>query len=109
KFIYLFPFVAFVGISGSLSKGFAAADGDFDFFIITSANRLWICRTLLHLFKKLSFLAGAQHRFCMNYFIDISHAAIEERNRYTAIELSSLIPVCGLKVYQHFLSQNKWV
>ena len=52
KFISLFPFVKFVGISGSLSKGYADERTDFDFFIVTAANTLWICRTLLHLTKK---------------------------------------------------------
>src|SRR5688572_16924359 len=68
--LYRFPFVRGIGISGSLSKNFADDKADIDFFIITSANRLWIARTLMHLFKKLSYLAGRQHWFCMNYYVD---------------------------------------
>ena len=41
-----FPFVKGIAISGSLSKGVMHKDGDIDYFIITSKNRLWICRTL---------------------------------------------------------------
>ncbi len=109
RFIAGFPFVRFVGISGSLSKGYAEKGvTDYDFFIITAANRLWICRTILHLFKKTTFLLGMQGRFCMNYFIDSERLRIEEENFYTAIEISSLVPVYGQEVYDSFTSANKW-
>jgi hypothetical protein len=107
--IYSFPFVRFVGISGSLSKGYAEAASDFDFFIITAANRLWICRTMLHLFKKLTFLTGNQHHFCMNYFIDTEKLELEEKNRYTATELASLVPVYGAATYHDFVKANIWI
>jgi len=108
RFIYGFPFVKFVGISGSLSKGYIKPDGDFDFFSITDEKRLWICRTFLHLFKKLSFLFGQQHKFCMNYFLDCSHPVIEEQNNFTAIEIRSMIPVAGQEEYLSFLHSNRW-
>ena len=106
RLIASFPFVRFVGISGSLSKGYADEKSDFDFFIITATNRLWICRTLLHLFKKATFLVRQQDRFCMNYFLDISQLQLEEQNIYTAIELASLIPVSGPGVYDRLLAAN---
>lgn len=107
-FIYQFPFVQFVGISGSLSKGFADRNSDFDFFIVTSGNRLWIARTLLHLFKKITFAAGQQHKFCMNYFIDEHALQLEEQNIYTATELSSLLPICGETCYHQLMTANEW-
>ncbi|HYC28866.1 MAG TPA: hypothetical protein VEB42_08620 [Chitinophagaceae bacterium] len=110
KLIACFPFVRFVGISGSLSKGYADEKSDFDFFIITSADRLWICRTLLHLFKKATFLVRRQDQFCMNYFLDISRLQLEEQNIYTAIELASLIPVSGPAVYTSLQTANDaWI
>lgn len=110
RLVACFPFVLFVGISGSLSKGYADHKSDFDFFIITSEQRLWICRTLLHVFKKLTFLFGLQNKFCMNYFIDISRLKLEEQNIYTAIELSGLIPVSGKKTYETLMYENReWV
>lgn len=107
RFISHFPFVKFVGISGSLSKNYADEKTDFDFFIVTANNTLWICRTLLHLFKKLSFLVGKQHSFCMNYFIDEHHMKIEEQNIFTRIELSTLIPLNNETIYKSLLFQNK--
>ncbi len=107
-FLYLFPFVRSVSISGSLSKHYADADSDIDLFIVTSANRLWIARTLLHLVKKLSFLFGLQDWFCMNYFIDESNLLIPEQNLYTAIEVVTLIPVSGLGAFDQFKDANAW-
>jgi hypothetical protein len=108
RLIYQFPFVSYVGISGSLSKGYSDDGSDFDFFIITHKDRLWICRTLLHVMKKLSFLVGQQHKLCMNYFIDESALSLQEKNIYTATELHSLIPVCGPDMHRRFLEANAW-
>ncbi|SFF06529.1 hypothetical protein SAMN05518672_11535 [Chitinophaga sp. CF118] len=106
-FISLFPFVKFVGISGSLSKNYADENTDFDFFIITANNTLWICRTILHLVKKLSFLIGRQHHLCMNYFIDEHYLRLDEKNLFTRIELSTLIPVYNESIYKTFLLRNQ--
>ncbi|MES2618771.1 MAG: hypothetical protein V4613_12890 [Bacteroidota bacterium] len=103
-----FPFVRFVGISGSLSKQYADDKTDFDFFIITANNRLWICRTLLHLFKKLTFLLGRQKYFCMNYFIDESSLEIEDKNIFVINEIATLVPVYNASAYHQFLQANHW-
>lgn len=106
-----FPFVKFVGLSGSLSKGYAPARADIDLFLVTDTNRLWICRTLLHLYKKLSFLRGNQHWYCMNYFIDETALYLEEQNYYTAIELTTMKPLYDPhNTYQRMIEVNKvWI
>ena len=86
-FLYKFPYVKAVAVSGSLSKNYADEKADIDFFIIAKENRLWIARTILHLFKKLTFLLGRQHYYCMNYFIDEKALIIPEKNIYTAMEV----------------------
>lgn len=106
--LYRFPFVRGIGISGSLSKNFADENADIDFFIITQKNRLWIARTLMHLFKKLTFLVGRQHWFCMNYYVDEEAMLIEEKNIFTAIELLTLMPVAGNGTLDHFFHVNDW-
>lgn len=103
-----FPFVKSVAISGSVSKLSAGEDADLDFFIITAANRLWISRTLLHLFKKLTFVTGHQHFFCMNYFVAEDHLALPFKNIYTAIELKTLIPVYGAETIDALQKTNAW-
>ena len=44
----------------------------------------------------------------MNYFIDTHNLEIAEKNRFTAIELSSLIPVCGYDIYNQLRAANNW-
>lgn len=106
-FIARFPYVRGVGISGSLSKGILHEDGDFDYFIITERNRLWVARTLLILYKKL-FLFNSRKHFCVNYFIDNASLEIQEKNRFTATEIHTLIPVTGA-VFNDFYAKNDWI
>jgi hypothetical protein len=108
RFLCGFPFVRGLGISGGLSKMYAHENADFDFFIITKANRLWIARTFMHLFKKLTFLTGRQHYYCMNYFLDEKSLRLSDQNIYTAIETITLIPVCGEGI-RDFFTANGWV
>ncbi|MBL7747687.1 MAG: hypothetical protein JNM19_09695 [Chitinophagaceae bacterium] len=108
RFLYQFPFVKAIGVSGSLSKNFADQKADIDFFIITSTNRLWVARTIMHLYKKLTFLTGRQHYYCMNYYINEKEYELKERNIFTAIEIKTLVPVCGEKEIQAFFAANKW-
>ncbi|AXY75687.1 hypothetical protein D3H65_17630 [Paraflavitalea soli] len=108
RLLYHFPFVRGICISGSLSKNFADEKADIDFFIVTRANRLWIARTAMHLFKKITYLWGGQHWFCMNYYIDEDALEIREQNYFTAIELITLMPVCGERAIGQLLSENNW-
>lgn len=109
KLIAKFPFVRFVGISGSLSKGYADEKTDFDFFIITAKNRLWIARTFLHLFKKFTFLFNKEKYFCMNYFVDETQMEIEDKNIFVQLELATLVPVYNQAYYEQFTQCNQWV
>jgi len=108
RLLYQFPFVRGVCISGSLSKRCADDKADIDYFIVTKSNRIWIARTLLHLFKKLTYLRGRQHRYCMNYFVDEEALEIKEKNIFTAIELLTLMPICGNGGLTRFFQANEW-
>jgi hypothetical protein len=104
-----FPFVRGVAISGSLSKYFADNNADIDYFIICKAGRLWISRSLLHIFKKFTFLAGMQHYFCMNHFLDYDELELKDKNLYTALESATLIPIYGGESYRAFFQRNNWI
>ncbi|WP_162127072.1 nucleotidyltransferase domain-containing protein [Flavobacterium phycosphaerae] len=108
RFIAKFPYVEAVGISGSLSKGYYDNGSDIDYFVITKPNKLWICRTLLMLYKKI-FLLNSRKYFCVNYFIASNQLEIEEKNRFTATELKTLIPLQGKEVFKKFYQSNRWV
>lgn len=109
RLLYCFPFVRAVCISGSLSKHFAGEQADIDFFLVTRANRLWIARTAMHLLKKLSYCWGGQHSFCMNFYIDEQALEIPEQNYFTAIELITLLPVCGEAATREMMAANTWI
>jgi hypothetical protein len=108
RFLSKFPFVRAIGISGSLSKHYADENADIDFFVITKTNRVWIARTLMHIFKKFTFITGRQHFYCMNYYVDEMALQIEEKNIFTAIEVKTLVPVCGKEILDNFFTANKW-
>jgi hypothetical protein len=108
KFISSFPFVRGICLSGSLSKGYADSESDIDYFIITEPGRLWICRTLLVLFKKI-FLFNSHKYFCVNYFIDKDNLAIPDKNIFTATEMLSIIPTYNAGLYSQLMKANPWV
>ena len=109
RLIASFPFVRAIAISGSLSKFAMGKTPDIDYFIITDPGRLWIARSLLHVFKKLSFITGHQHYFCMNYFIDTHALALKQRNQYVAIELATLLPVYNRALINRLIKENNWI
>jgi len=108
RLLYQFPYVRGIGISGSLSKHYADENADIDYFIITRSNRLWIARTFMHLFKKLSYLRGRQHWYCMNYYIDEEALEIKEKNIFTATEMFTLLPASGNGGLVKFFDANDW-
>ena len=107
RFIAQFPFVRGVFVSGSLSKHCMRPDSDIDFFVVTAPGRLWLSRTLLVLFKK-TFLFNSHKYFCVNYFVDMAHLEIEEKNLFTATESVTLLPMWGQEVYLDFCRANHW-
>lgn len=108
KFLAGFPYVKAIAVSGSLSKNFATHKTDIDFFVITAANRLWIARTCMHLYKKLTFIRGRQNWFCMNYYVDEAAMEIEEKNIFTAVEIVTLLPMHGKESLHDFMEKNRW-
>jgi len=107
-FIRLFPYVRGVFLSGSISKNQFKKTDDIDYFIITSPNRLWIARTFLIAFKKV-FLLNSKKYFCVNYFKSSNALEIEEKNRFTATELATLIPVYDVELLRKMKDINSWV
>jgi len=108
SFIAKFPFVEAVGVSGSLSKGYYDKDSDIDFFVITQPDKVWLCRTFLMLYKKL-FLLNSRKYFCINYFMSSANLEVQEKNRFTATEIKTLMPFHGKNPFEEFYKRNEWV
>ncbi len=103
-----FPFVRGIFLSGDLSKGVAHPDSDIDYVIVTEPNRLWVCRSLLILFKKI-FLLNSKKYFCLNYFITAQHLTLSDQNYYTATEIAHLKPLYNFDLFQNYLDANQWI
>ncbi len=108
SFLYYHPFVKGILISGSLSKNSFSNKDDIDFFIIADTGRIWLCKALLMMFKKL-FLLNSKKYFCINYFIDQDSLEIPDKNIFTATEIAFLIPVRNTKLCRDFFSANEWI
>lgn len=108
RFIAKFPFVESVCISGALSKNYYDKEGDVDFFIITKENRLWVARMILTLFRKV-FLFNSTKYFCTNYYLSANNLELEEKNRFTATEIATLIPIAGEKNIRKLREKNTWI
>jgi hypothetical protein len=107
RLVSSFPFVEAVFISGSVSKGLLTRDGDVDYFIIAKPGRVWLCRTLLILFKKIILLNSKKY-FCVNYFIDSGNLRVPDSNLFVATEIKTLIPVSENSISKTFIQQNVW-
>jgi hypothetical protein len=106
--IYLHPFVRAILVSGSLSKSAYSKKDDIDFFIIAEPGRVWVCRTILMLFKKI-FLLNSKKYFCLNYFIDTETLEIPDKNIFTATEIAFLIPLVNPGLCGKFFKANDWI
>lgn len=108
RLIARFPFVRGVALTGTISKGVFHEGDDVDFFVVTAKGRVWVCRTLLMLFKKLVLLDS--HRFfCVNYLVSEDALAVPDRNVFTATEVAWLRPVAGGAAFDAFFRANPWV
>lgn len=107
RLIQKFPFVRSVNISGSLSKNYFDAFSDVDYFVITSPERVWFCRLLLTIFKKV-FLLNRRKFFCINYYIDTNALTIPDANKFAATEIITLQNQTGGAVFKQFIAANQW-
>lgn len=102
-----FPFIKSVFISGSLSKNVMHKNSDFDFFIITSKNRIWFSKLFLKCYK-FFFLKNSKSNFCVNYMIAENELEIPDKNLFTATEIATLIQVSKSSIDKDFYSTNDW-
>lgn len=107
RFISWFPFVRGVIVSGSLSKHYMDQGSDIDFFIITEKGRLWVCRSILAVLRKVM-IGPLRKYFCINYFITADALKIPDENLFTATELVFMYPLYGKDMYERIMMENGW-
>lgn len=107
RWIGCMPFVRGVLISGSLSKGYMDKGSDIDYFIVTQKGRLWLCRSLLAIIRKMM-PKPLRKYFCINYFIDNHSLSIPDHNLFVATELAFVTPTYNKQVWEQLLESNEW-
>jgi radical SAM superfamily enzyme YgiQ (UPF0313 family) len=100
------PFVHAVALSGSLSKGVLSENSDYDFFILTHPNRLWIARTLINLYRRL---LPDRDFLCPNYILSTNACDLPCRDYYTALEMATIIPIAGHTYFATMQQKNSWI
>ena len=107
RFLATLPNIRMVALTGSMAAGNFPPDGDIDFLLVTDAGTLWrsraLCRMLALLDEKLR-----RGLFCPNTFLSAAALPLTRRSLYDAHELSQMIPLHGLAVYEEVRAANAW-
>ena len=101
------PFVRSVALTGALAVGNVDPGDDFDFLIVTAADRLWLTRAMI-----IGFIvkpaARRGYEVCPNYLLSERKLDFEEQNLYVAHELAQMVPLTGLHLYRRIRAINRW-
>jgi hypothetical protein len=102
------PFLRGLLISGSLSKGTQDVDGDIDFLVLTTADRLWTARFFASLGLRLIPKHKRKH-YCLNYWLPENNLFISDRTLFSATEIAFLKPAMNADLCKKFFEENHWV
>ena len=100
------PFVRMVGVTGSLAVSNVGPAEDIDYMIVTADDHLWVCRAFVILLVRWA--ARRAITLCPNYFLAEGALRLSTQNLYPAHELTQMVPLFGLPVYEAMRRLNAW-
>lgn len=103
------PFVRMVALTGALTMNNVDSSDDFDYFIVTERDHLWLARFLIvQLIVKPALLYGEE--VCPNYIVTDRAFALDSQNHdlYHAHELAQMVPMYGYNLYEKMRKANAW-
>lgn len=112
----LLPFVKTIAVANFIGDHNLRAEGDIDFFIITSARRIWLsrlfCAGLAKLLNSRPTAEKKRDKICLSFYIaqdrlDIRDLALSNDDPYFYYWLRGLLPIYNHdNSYQQFLAAN---
>lgn len=107
KRISRLPFVRMVAVTGALAMNNVDSNGDIDYLIVTEPGHIWLTRAQVLLLGRFTSLRGVT--LCPNYLISLRTLVFPDHTLYAAHEVTQMIPIAGLDVYEEIRRQNSWV
>lgn len=113
----LLPFVKTVAVANFIGDHNLRQEGDIDFFIITSARRIWLsrlfCAGLTKLLNSRPTAKNKRDKICLSFYIsqehlDVRDLSLGDDDPYFYYWLRGLLPIYDTDdFYQHFLAANE--
>jgi hypothetical protein len=113
----LLPFVKTIAVANFIGDHNLRAEGDIDFFIITSARRIWLsrlfCAGLAKLLNSRPTVSNKRDKICLSFYIseehlDIRDLALGNDDPYFYYWLRGLLPIYDSNnFYRRFLVANE--
>jgi hypothetical protein len=107
RLIAQLPFVRMVALTGALPVHNVESGDDLDYLIVTASGHVWITRLFV---VQLVVKAAARHGYevCPNFLLAEHALALKEHDLFHAHELTQMVPIYGMGVYEAFRTANAW-
>jgi hypothetical protein len=112
------PWIKLVCLANQIGAHNLRAEGDLDFFIVTSPKRLWLSRLILAGVLKILNLRPSEAKtcdtLCLSFWVDANHLALDNfrlaADPYFRYWLACLIPLYDCDwTYERLIAANGWL
>ena len=118
RLLRFIPHIKMIAVCNSLAWSNPRKEGDLDFFIVTSKNKIWTVRFWATSFLKLFGLRPTKNKtrdkICLSFFVDEENFDLEPlalgEDIYLLYWIIQIVPVYDKDgIYQKFLKANEWI